>query len=324
MLAFTRRQFLTRSVLAGGATLAPNLLAPLARARDSAALTGTEFDLTVSRLKASVGGRAAPATLVNGTLPGPLLRWREGDDITLRVTNRLDEDTSIHWHGILLPAAMDGVPGVSFSGIRPGETFVYRFPVKQAGTYWYHSHSGMQEAMGHYGPIVIDPAHRHPSESLLVGQMVDAHARQGRHPIAADDAGGAKPDQPVHQIAVTVAPPQQHDVDDLVGVLIEELSPAGILHVGPDVVVGVLIPAQFLDDLVFVDAQPLGVVRPAVTRRDHRRDLLHLWAGCLGLSSHDILGVSRAVGFSVRRVAQFQCGGAGAVERIDRIVELTG
>ncbi|MEZ5981325.1 MAG: copper resistance system multicopper oxidase [Parvularculaceae bacterium] len=162
MSPFTRRQFLTRSVLAGGAVLAPNFLAPWARANGMAALTGTEFDLTVSRLTASVGGKAAPATLVNGTLPGPLLRWREGDDITLRVTNLLDEDTSIHWHGILLPAAMDGVPGVSFSGIRPGETFVYRFPVKQAGTYWYHSHSGLQEQSGHYGPIIIDPKDADP------------------------------------------------------------------------------------------------------------------------------------------------------------------
>lgn len=160
MPPFTRRQFLTHSVLLGGAALAPNFLAPWARAGGlaaPAALSGSAFDLTVSRLPASVAGKAAPATLVNGTLPGPLLRWREGDDITLRVTNRLDEDTSIHWHGILLPAEMDGVPGISFPGIRPGETFVYRFPVKQAGTYWYHSHSGLQEQSGHYGPIIIDP-----------------------------------------------------------------------------------------------------------------------------------------------------------------------
>src|SRR3546814_6854282 len=90
--------------------------------------------------------------------PAPLLRLREGRNVRLAVTNTLDEDTSIHWHGVLLPFQMDGVPGVSFPGIRPGETFVYEFPVKQAGTFWYHSHSDLQEALGHYGPIIIDPA----------------------------------------------------------------------------------------------------------------------------------------------------------------------
>ena len=94
---------------------------------------------------------------VNGTLPAPTLRWREGDIVTLRVTNRLRETSSIHWHGIVLPANMDGVPGLSFSGIGPGETYVYRFAVRQSGTYWYHSHSGYQEQKGLYGALVIDP-----------------------------------------------------------------------------------------------------------------------------------------------------------------------
>ncbi|MEO8461291.1 MAG: copper resistance system multicopper oxidase, partial [Dokdonella sp.] len=94
---------------------------------------------------------------VNGSIPAPILRWREGSNVTLRVTNRLREPTSIHWHGILLPTDMDGVPGLSYTGIAPGETFVYRFPVKQSGTYWYHSHSRFQEQIGHYGAIVIDP-----------------------------------------------------------------------------------------------------------------------------------------------------------------------
>jgi FtsP/CotA-like multicopper oxidase with cupredoxin domain len=93
--------------------------------------------------------------LINGQLPAPLLRWREGDNVTLRVTNDLTVDTSIHWHGILLPFQMDGVPGVTFPGIKPGETFVYQFPLRQAGTYWYHSHSGFQEQLGHYGPIIV-------------------------------------------------------------------------------------------------------------------------------------------------------------------------
>jgi len=99
---------------------------------------------------------------VNGQLPAPLLRWREGDDITLRVTNHMKVDTSIHWHGILLPFQMDGVPGVTFPGIKPGETFTYQFPLLQSGTYWYHSHSGLQEQQGHYGPIVIEPKNTDP------------------------------------------------------------------------------------------------------------------------------------------------------------------
>ncbi|AEC20347.1 copper-resistance protein, CopA family protein [Pusillimonas sp. T7-7] len=98
------------------------------------------------------------ATTVNGSLPAPTLRWREGDTVTIRVKNRLNETTSIHWHGIILPFQMDGVPGISFAGIPPGETFMYQFKVQQSGTYWYHSHSGMQEATGVYGAIIIDPA----------------------------------------------------------------------------------------------------------------------------------------------------------------------
>jgi CopA family copper-resistance protein len=98
------------------------------------------------------------ATTINGSIPAPVLRWREGDTVTLRVTNRMRESTSVHWHGILLPFEMDGVPGISFRGIAPGETFVYRFPVRQSGTYWYHSHSGFQEQTGMYGAIVIDSA----------------------------------------------------------------------------------------------------------------------------------------------------------------------
>jgi CopA family copper-resistance protein len=99
---------------------------------------------------------------VNGSLPAPLIRLREGQTARLSVTNTLDEDTSIHWHGVLLPFHMDGVPGVSFPGIRPGETFDYEFPVIQSGTFWYHSHSNLQEAMGHYGPLIIDPAGTDP------------------------------------------------------------------------------------------------------------------------------------------------------------------
>ena len=125
---------------------------------DLPTLIGPNIDLTVGHSPFTLGGRTGHAFTVNGLLPAPLLRMREGQNVRLSVTNTLDEDTSIHWHGLLLPFQMDGVPGISFPGIRPRETFVYEFPIKQSGTYWYHSHSGMQEAMGHFGPIVIDPA----------------------------------------------------------------------------------------------------------------------------------------------------------------------
>ena len=120
-------------------------------------LSGTTFDLRVGETPVSVTGASRTAITVNGSIPAPTLRWREGDSVTLRVSNDLsEEDTSIHWHGILLPANMDGVPGLSFHGIRPGQTFGYQFPVKQHGTYWYHSHSGFQEQQGLYGAIIID------------------------------------------------------------------------------------------------------------------------------------------------------------------------
>jgi len=121
-------------------------------------LSGEDIRLSVGHSAFTVGGRTGHAVTINGTLPAPLLRLREGQNVRIAVTNTLDEDTSIHWHGILLPFQMDGVPGVSFPGIRPRETFVYEFPIRQSGTYWYHSHSGLQEQQGHYGPIVIDPA----------------------------------------------------------------------------------------------------------------------------------------------------------------------
>jgi CopA family copper-resistance protein len=124
-------------------------------------LSGTEFDLRIGETPMNFTGSPRVAITVNASVPAPLLRWKEGDTVTLRVANTLGEDASIHWHGILLPANMDGVPGLSFHGIRPGETYVYRFEVRQAGTYWYHSHSGFQEQRGLYGPLVIEP--REPS-----------------------------------------------------------------------------------------------------------------------------------------------------------------
>lgn len=127
-------------------------------------LSGTEFDLFIGETPVSITGNARTAMTINGGIPGPQLRWREGDTVTLRVKNRLKDMTSIHWHGIILPANMDGVPGLSFHGIEPNGTYVYQFKVKQNGTYWYHSHSGFQEQVGVYGPLVIDAKEPEPFE----------------------------------------------------------------------------------------------------------------------------------------------------------------
>lgn len=125
-------------------------------------LRGNEFDLSIDYSPVNFTGNPRMATTVNGSIPAPTLRWKEGDTVTLRVTNKLRESASIHWHGILLPYQMDGVPGISYAGIAPGETFTYRFKVRQSGTYWYHSHSAMQEQTGMYGAIVIEPAGGEP------------------------------------------------------------------------------------------------------------------------------------------------------------------
>jgi CopA family copper-resistance protein len=164
---FTRRRFL-ESTIAGGATASALGLVP-AWARSASSgnkgifeIAGSEFDLAIDDTPVNIGGRSGHAITINGTLPGPLLRFREGEKLTLRVKNMLEEDTSIHWHGLLVPFYMDGVPGVSFPGIKPGETFTYEYSVPQSGTYWYHSHSGLQEQSGHYGPLIIDPAGADP------------------------------------------------------------------------------------------------------------------------------------------------------------------
>ena len=123
-----------------------------------AALTGPDITLTIARQHMMIDGKPFHAIGINGSAPAPLIRLREGQRVRITVVNALDEETSIHWHGLLLPFQMDGVPGISFPGIAARSTFTYEFPVIQAGTYWYHSHSGLQEQIGHYGPIVIDPA----------------------------------------------------------------------------------------------------------------------------------------------------------------------
>jgi CopA family copper-resistance protein len=125
-------------------------------------INGSEFDLTIGETPMNFTGATKMALAVNASIPAPTLRWKEGDTVTVRVANTLDEDTSIHWHGIILPANMDGVPGLSFHGIHPGEAYVYKFKVRQGGTYWYHSHSGFQEQRGVYGPLVIDPLEPEP------------------------------------------------------------------------------------------------------------------------------------------------------------------
>ena len=157
-LALSRRRFVQGLGAGALAAASAGRWAWAAGGYEPAVLSGTEFDLVIGAMPVNFTGKPAIARTVNGRLPGPILRWREGTTVTLRVTNRLPVQTSIHWHGIIVPFQMDGVPGLSFPGIAPGETFVYRFPVRQSGTYWYHSHSLFQEQTGPYGPLVIEPA----------------------------------------------------------------------------------------------------------------------------------------------------------------------
>lgn len=158
MRAISRRRFV-QGLAASAASLGMGLGAARAAAAGQPTLRGRRFELRCHPLRVNITGRPRFATAINGSVPGPVLRWREGDEVSLRVRNALAEDTSIHWHGILLPSSQDGVPGISegFSGIAPGESFHYRFPLLQSGTYWYHSHSGFQEQTGAYGAIVIEP-----------------------------------------------------------------------------------------------------------------------------------------------------------------------
>ncbi len=144
-------------------------------------VSGRVIDLAVGQGAIEVAGRSGHAFAVNGSVPGPLVRLKEGEAVTLRVANHLAQDTSIHWHGLLLPFQFDGVPGVSFPGIKPGETFVYELPaLRQSGTYWWHSHSDLQEQAGHYGPIIIDPAGPDPVQAdrdyvLLLSEFSPLH-----------------------------------------------------------------------------------------------------------------------------------------------------
>jgi CopA family copper-resistance protein len=160
----SRRRFVQG--LAGGGLLSAGLASSgyaygspqMSAVRRPEELRGNIFNLSIDETMVNFTGSALRATAVNGSIPGPTLRWKEGEEVTINVTNRLNERTSLHWHGMILPFQMDGVPGISFPGIAPGETFQYRFKVQQSGTYWYHSHSAFQEMTGMYGAIIIEPA----------------------------------------------------------------------------------------------------------------------------------------------------------------------
>ncbi len=167
MLPGLNRRRFVQGLAAGGvlSAMPPWLLAGYDRLGSMAAapiLRGPEIDLVIAEQAVNFTGVPRMATTINGSIPAPTLYLREGDEVTIRVTNTLSESSSIHWHGILLPFEMDGVPGVSFNGIAPGETFVYRFTLRQSGTYWYHSHSGFQEMTGMYGALIIEPASPEP------------------------------------------------------------------------------------------------------------------------------------------------------------------
>jgi CopA family copper-resistance protein len=175
----SRRRFV-QGVAIGGAVAGLGLLRPsnvwaLTNPGHPTVLSGTDFALDIAETPVNYTGAPRLATTVNGGIPGPILRWKEGTTVNLRVTNRLRVPTSIHWHGIILPFQMDGVPGLSFDGIAPGESFLYQFQVRQSGTYWYHSHSRFQEQNALYGPLVIEPAgpDRHPTDRDYVVMLND-------------------------------------------------------------------------------------------------------------------------------------------------------
>ncbi|MGC1508719.1 copper resistance system multicopper oxidase [Ketobacter sp.] len=177
--SFSRRRFVQGLAVGGVLATTPAVLLAGESAQtalgSAPVLSGTDIQLEISQSLVNFTGVTRKATTINGSIPAPTLRLREGDDVTIRVTNRLSVPTSIHWHGILLPFEMDGVPGISFKGIAPGETFVYRFKLRQSGTYWYHSHSGFQEMTGMYGALIIEPrsGERHQADQDFVVQLSD-------------------------------------------------------------------------------------------------------------------------------------------------------
>ena len=153
-------------------------------------LSGEDISLRIGKGSLLIDGKPAHAVTINGTVPGPLLRLRQGENLRLTVINELDEETSLHWHGLLVPFQMDGVPGVSFPGIPAHSSFTYEFPVTQSGTYWYHSHSGLQELMGQYAPIIIEPA------------GIDANAAARDHVVMLSDHSFVHPARILHNLKV--------------------------------------------------------------------------------------------------------------------------
>ncbi|MGK2887558.1 MAG: copper resistance system multicopper oxidase [Rhodococcus sp. (in: high G+C Gram-positive bacteria)] len=169
----SRRKFLFKTCLVSTGVLLPSLRPAWAAqpgtksAGEFGELNATDpggIDLYLENENLLIGGNPGQAIAINGSFPGPVIRMQEGKEALIRVHNRLDESSSIHWHGILLPFNMDGVPGISFPGIPAGETFTYRYLVRQSGTYWYHSHTGLQEQLGHYGQLILEPAEPDPVE----------------------------------------------------------------------------------------------------------------------------------------------------------------
>jgi CopA family copper-resistance protein len=179
MFNSTRRRFVQGLAVGGVLAAFPALLHAEGKLKEQAhtgtapMLSGQTIDLVVAETPVNFTGLTRMAITINGSIPAPTLRLREGDDVTIRVTNRLKVPTSIHWHGIILPFQMDGVPGMSFQGIAPDETFIYQFKLQQNGTYWYHSHSGFQEMTGMYGALIIEPR-----DGLLRGEQ--EHLRADR------------------------------------------------------------------------------------------------------------------------------------------------
>jgi CopA family copper-resistance protein len=175
----SRRRFVLGLTAGGVLAATPSWLQAAAKGAtapgSAPVLRGRNIDLVIAETPVNFTGVTRMATTINGSIPAPTLRLREGDDVTIRVTNHLPVTTSIHWHGILLPYQMDGVPGISYQGIAPGETFVYRFTLRQSGTYWYHSHSGFQEMTGMYGALIIEPqaGERHRANQDYVVQLSD-------------------------------------------------------------------------------------------------------------------------------------------------------
>ena len=169
--AFDRRALLRGAAIFGGTAALAAYFPAWAQPVSSGLMTplptvsGNDITLRIARQTMTIDGRASRAIGINGTVPAPLIRLREGQTVRLNVVNELDVDSSLHWHGLLVPPQFDGVPGISFPGIKARSSFVYEFPLKQNGTYWYHSHSGMQEQEGLYGPIVIDPAGADPVQA---------------------------------------------------------------------------------------------------------------------------------------------------------------